>query len=208
MSKINKLKKGIEISSNVINDIMFLYDFRTKSTYFTRMGKSKMKFNSIILFILNFVKKSLQLELDDFFKKTQKDNQSITKQGFSQARRKVSPKAFIYLLDKVNNWFYNEIDFKKYRGYRLLAIDGTVIEIHNNEELRNTYGYIKNQNANVARARASAIYDIENDMIITSKIDKYRSSERTVAKELINSMCNLGKYNDLILFDRVTLLEI
>lgn len=90
----------------------------------------------------------------------------------------------------------------------MLAIDGIVIEIHNNEELRNTYGYIKNQNANVARSIASALYDIENDMIITSKIDKHKSSERTVAEELINTMCNLGKYNDLILFDMVILLEI
>lgn len=72
MPKINELKKGIEISSNVINEIMFLYDFRTKSTYFTRIGKSKMKFNSIILFILNFIKNNLQLELDDFFKKIKK----------------------------------------------------------------------------------------------------------------------------------------
>lgn len=105
-------------------------------------------------------------------------------------------------MDKVNNWFYNDTDFKKYRGYRLLAIDGTVIELHNNEELRNTYGYIKNQNAIVARARATALYDIKNDMIVASKIDKYKSSERAVAEELINNMCNLGKYNDLILFDR------
>lgn len=142
MSKITKLKNGIEISRTIINDIMFLYQFRTNKTDFTRMGKSKMKFNSIILFILNFVKKSLQLELDDFFKKIQKGDESISKQGFLQARQKVSPKAFIYLLDKINNWFYNETDFKKYRGYRLLAIDGTVIELHNSEELRNTYGYI------------------------------------------------------------------
>lgn len=202
MSKITKLKNGIEISKAIISDIMFLYQFRITKTDFTRMGKSKMKFNSIILFILNFVKKSLQLELDDFFKKIQKGNESISKQGFSQARQKVSPKAFVYLLDKVNNWFYSETNFKKYRGYRLLAIDGTVIELHNSEELRNTYGYIKNQNALVARARAATLYDVENDMIIASKIDNYKSSERTMAEELISDMCNIGKYNDLILFDR------
>lgn len=116
MSKINKLKNGIQISSQVINDIMFLYQFRTKPTYFTRMGKSKMKFNSTILFILNFVKRSLQLKLDNFFKNIKKSNETISKQAFSQARCKVSPKAFIYLLDKINNWFYSETDFKKYRG--------------------------------------------------------------------------------------------
>lgn len=32
-NKITKLKRGIEISNNVINDIMFLYQFRTKVTH-------------------------------------------------------------------------------------------------------------------------------------------------------------------------------
>ncbi|OPJ55922.1 IS4 family transposase [Alkalithermobacter paradoxus] len=194
-------KEGIETTNRIINDIMFLYDFRTKETYFTRMGRSKMKFTDIILFILNFVKKSLQIELDDFFKKVLNTDIIVTKQAFSQARQKVLPEAFIYLLDKVNEGFYNA-SFKKYRGYRLLAIDSTVLELHNSEELRNTFGYIENQNAKVARARASALYDIENDMIIASKLTHYRASEREIAETLINKMCEIGTYNDLILFDR------
>ena len=64
--------------------------------------------------------------MDDFFNKVHKNDIRITKQAFSQARRKVSPKAFIHLLNEVNKWFYNDTPFNKYRGYRLLAIDGTV----------------------------------------------------------------------------------
>ena len=94
MSKINKLKKGIQSSNKIIDDIIFIYKFRMKETYFTREGRSQMKFNDIILFILNFVKKSLQIELDDLFKKVHKGDVTVTKQAFSQARRKVSPEAF------------------------------------------------------------------------------------------------------------------
>lgn len=61
MDKINNFKEGIKRSNQVISYIMFLYEFRVKETYFTRIGRSKMKFNDIILFILNFVKKSLQI---------------------------------------------------------------------------------------------------------------------------------------------------
>lgn len=80
---------------------MFLYEFKVKETYFTRIEISKMKFNDIILFILN---------------------------------------------------------------------DGIVLQLHDSENLSNVLGYIENQNSKVARARDSALYDIENGMIIASKL--------------------------------------
>lgn len=202
MKKINYLKEGIQITSSLIDDIMFLFEFRTKDTYFTRIGRCKMSFRNIILFIINFVKKSLQLELDNFCDTISDDGLNISKQAFSQARRKVSPKAFIHMLNKINKWYYEETPFNKYKSYRLLAIDGTVLELSNTETLRNEFGYIENQNAKVARARASALYDVENDMIITSQITHYRCGERETAENLINQMIKLGTYNDLILFDR------
>ncbi len=127
---------------------------------------------------------------------------SISKQAFSQARRKISPKAFIKMVDEINKWFYKDTPFKTYHGYRLLAIDGTVLELPNTEELRQVYGYIENQNAQVARARASALYDLENDMIISSQITHYRCGEREIAEGLIEDMFKLDACNDLILFDR------
>ncbi len=200
MKKINYLKEGIKVTSLLIDDIMFLFKFRMKDTYFTRIGRSKMSFKNIILFMINFVKKTLQLELDDFSKIASTPN--ITKQAFSQARQKVSPKAFIHMLNQVNRWYYKETPFKKYREYRLIAIDGTVLEINDTDELRNEFGYIENQNKKVARARASALYDVENDLIIGSKLTHYRCGEREIAEYLIDEMINLGSYNDLILFDR------
>lgn len=200
MKKINYLKEGIRVTSLLIDDIMFLFEFRIKDTYFTRTGRSKMSFKTIILFMINFVKKSLQIELDDFSKIA--SNPNITKQAFSQARQKVSPKAFIHMLNQVNKWYYNDTPFEKYSEYRLLAIDGTVLEINNTEELRNEFGYIENQNKKVARARVSALYDVENDMIVSSQLTHYRCGEREIAENLIDQMINLGSYNDLILFDR------
>lgn len=179
---------------------MFLFEFRMKDTYFTRAGRSKMSFKNVILFMINFVKRTLQRELDDFSKISSAPN--ITKQAFSQARQKVSPKAFIHMLNQVNKWYYKETPFEKYKEYRLIAIDGTVLEINDTEELRNEFGYIENQNKKVARARASALYDVENDMIICSKLTHYRCGEREIAENLIDEMIDLGSYNDLILFDR------
>ena len=201
-TKRNFLSEGIRISNSLINDIIFMCETRMKETYFTREGNNKMTFKSIVVFILNFVKKTLQLELDDFFKGINKTNFDVTKQAFSAARQKLSPTAFIKMSDEIIKWFYKETDFKRYKGYRLLSIDGTILEINNTENLRDKFGYIENQTIKVARAKATGLYDVENDMILTSVIGKYRVSERTQAEELINNLEQTGFSNDLIIFDR------
>jgi hypothetical protein len=161
-----------------------------------------MDFKSLVLFQLNFVKKTIQIELDEFFKRIQGVDASVTKQSFSEARQKISPTAFIKLADAIISWFYTENDFKTFKGFRLSAIDGSFMEINNSERLREAFGYIDNKNVKVARALAAGIYDIENDMMITSKITKYTTSERDLAIQLVEKLKELGLKNDLILFDR------
>ncbi|MBU3109811.1 transposase [Clostridium gasigenes] len=161
-----------------------------------------MNFKSMLLFILNFVKKSLQIELDNFFKMIKGKDINITKQAFSEAREKISPTAFIKTADALIKWFYSDTYFNKYRGYRILSIDETMLEIHNSENLREEFGYIENKSLKVGRARGAALYDSENDIILTSHIGKYKQGEREVAEILIEKLCDLGNSNDLILFDR------
>jgi hypothetical protein len=202
MKQKSYLLEGIRITNHLINDIIFMCEARMKETYFTRIGKNKMTFKSIIVFILNFVKKSLQIELDDFFNGINGTNFNVTKQAFSEARQKISPTAFIKMSDGIIKWFYKDTEYKRFKGYRLLSIDGTVLEINNTERLREQFGYIENQSIKVARARAAGLYDVENDIILTAVLSKYRASERAQAEELINKLDDIGFSNDLILFDR------
>jgi hypothetical protein len=202
MKQKSYLLEGIRITNHLINDIIFMCEARMKETYFTRIGKNKMTFKSIIVFILNFVKKSLQIELDDFFNGINGTNFNVTKQAFSEARQKISPTAFIKMSDGIIKWFYKDTEYKRFKGYRLLSIDGTVLEINNTERLREQFGYIENQSIKVARARAAGLYDVENEIILTAVLSKYRASERAQAEELINKLDDIGFSNDLILFDR------
>ena len=202
MSLKSFLAEGLRITDEILNDIIFMCETRTKVTFFTRKGKNKMEFKHIIIFILNFVKKSLQLELDNFFSKVNDPDFRVSKQAFSEARLKISPTAFVKMSDAILKWFYNDTDFKRYRGYRLLAIDGSVLEINNTEKSRSEFGYVENQCSKVARAQASGLYDVENAMILASTIAKYTTSERSLAVELINKTEEMGFKNDLFLFDR------
>ena len=144
-------------------------------------------FQDLIRFELNFVKKTLQIELDSFFKTIKGAESGISKQGYSQARQKISPTAFITMADSIIAWYYGDDDFKTFNGYRLSAIDGSILEINNSERLRNAFGYAEGKTTKLARAKASCIYDLENDMILTSKITTYTTGEREIDIELIEN---------------------
>ncbi len=132
-----------------------------------------------------------------------KENFTVSKQAYSEARKKIKPEAFIELNDKITEFIYKECEeLELWNGYRLSAIDGTVLEIPNTELLRSEFGSSKNQSGEVARARASCIYDVLNKLVIQSKIDRVDVSEKIIAMEMIEGMNRYEKYKDLIIFDR------
>jgi len=197
-----KFLEGLDITNQLIDDIVFMCESRTKSTYFTRSNNCKMAFKDLIIFQLNFVKKSLQIELDSFFDTIKGAECRISKQGYSEARQKILPTAFIKMADAITSWYYGDDNYKKFNGYRISAIDSSLLDLNNSERLRNAFGYSEYKNVKIARARASCIYDLENDMVITSKITSYSTSEREIAIEMIETLKQMGLKNDLILFDR------
>jgi hypothetical protein len=200
MKKSLAFLSGVKCTEKLINDITFMYESRTKSTYFTR--NRKMSFQDIIVFTLNFVKKSLQLELDLFIKNFKGEAMTITKQSFSEARQKILPEAFIKIFYQIVEWYYGTVEFKTYKGYRISAIDGSIVELNNSQKLRDAYGYEKNNHKMTARALVSGLYDLENEIMIATKITRCKYGERKAATELIDELIRMGVKKDLILFDR------
>lgn len=194
------LLKAIQLSGALVHSTEFFCETRLKPTYFKR--EEKMGFVNLIAFILNNTKKSLQFELDNFFKKVQGPDSSITKQAFSKARQKLSPKAFVILFQAIVQQFYESNDFKTYRDFRLLAIDGSTLELQNTEELRNAYGFAENRTHQIARARISGLYDVQNHLLVDALIDRYDIDEQDFAIRHIAKLLEYGLKNDLILFDR------
>lgn len=184
----SKFLRAVEVTQNVLDDFIFMCESRSKSTYFTREGNNKLDFISTILFMLNFVKKSFQIELDDFFKLIGKKGISISKQGFSEARKKIKPGAFIKLFDAIVDWYYRENPSKTFKGFRIFAIDASILEINNSKRLKDAFGVAKGSSIELARAMASCIYDIENNLIVKALITKCTDGERSVAEKLIDRL--------------------
>lgn len=104
---------------------------RDPSRDFTR--KRKLDFGTMIHCILSMESGSLQKELLDFF---QYDPQTPSSSAFVQQRDKLLPDAFFHLFNQFNQCFPEE---KTYRGYRLIACDGTDLNIPLNPDDEDTY---------------------------------------------------------------------
>jgi len=148
---------------------------------------------------------SLTMYLQLNFKKIQ---ESVTKQAYSKSRKNIDSSVFVDINNELINTYYSEYKIEKYnKKYILLAIDGTTLEIPNIKELREEYGHSYGQAGakEVARASASCIYDSLNGLIINSTIEKYNTSERKMAREMILNIKEQKKFGDmktLYLMDR------
>jgi hypothetical protein len=187
-------------SYELINSYWLKCEARLSPKFFSR--ERKVGFSDIVMFILSFAKKTLQLELDSFFRIVKDGNMSITKQAFSAARQKISPTVFRTLQNEMVELFYTASDVRTYRGYRLLAIDGTTLEMKNSKELRDAFGFARNNAEPTARARASALYDIENDIIVDAQLTHYDDSEKNLVQKHLERLKSIRKERELILFDR------
>src|SRR3990167_2105874 len=71
----------------------FMERHRTSAKHFTR--KRKLPFASLILFMLNLIKRTLQNELTQFIQKFSTKYENKTKSAFSQSRLKLKPEVLV-----------------------------------------------------------------------------------------------------------------
>ena len=101
--------------------------------------------------------------------------------------------------------FYNSnINLKKWNGFNVFAVDGTTLQVPDTSENIEYFGTSTNQSTTkTALASASALYDVLNDIVIDATISRYRTSERKMAKQHINSINNIKLLsNSIVIFDR------
>ena len=156
--------------------------------------------------------KTLQIELDKFLKvlKGQNSEVTVTSQAFCQARQKFSEQAFIRLDERLVEEFYTENTYKTWKGYRLMGIDGSTVQLPWSEELFEEFGGVTNQHGVVmAMGRISVAVDVENELSVHALLDRYTCEERELALRHLEAVCAFdrrtdgcrGHQGDLFLFD-------
>jgi hypothetical protein len=162
-----------------------------------------MPFKKLMWFMLSMVKESSQNALERFFPKI-KEAIHMSQQAFSLARQKVKWEAFRELFQASVRGSHNETG-KDFRGHLLLAIDSSHIALPRDAALREYYGAV-GHGLSAATARASLLYDIENDIIVEARIEPLGVDERSLAKEHLQALCGMGldygERKPIVIFDR------
>jgi len=98
-----------------------------------------MTFCEIICFMLSMIKESAQNALERVLPQLQKEDIQMSQQAFSAVRQKIKWEAFEELHKASVEGSYNE-EWKTWRGFRIMAIDGSFILLPSDAELIKYYG--------------------------------------------------------------------
>ena len=154
--------------------------------------------------MLSMVKESTQNALERVFPQLKKENLHMSQQAFSKARKKIKWEAFEELFQISVTGSYQE-EIKLWRGYRVMAADGTFLNLPSDAALVEYFGGL-GYYCTTASALASLLYDLENDIIVDARIAPIRDNERALLEEHLRLLQGMDSFNsghrELIICDR------
>ena len=156
-------------------------------------------FESLVFFILQKTNQSLQVCIDDFFLGF--SAVIPTKSAFVQARIKLCYKVFKRLNRHLCKHFYEHFDYKKWKGFRVLAVDGSTLQLPDHSSLSKVFSkhsFGPKSDAPHWMSRISYLYDVFNGVVIDAQMKSFKTDEITLCKNHLPFV----KKGDLVIFDR------
>jgi len=184
---------------NIINtDSEIKKKFTESETDFTR--DRKLTFNRTVFLIINILKRSLAIEVQEFFEKGIDSSINCTKAALTIQRKKIKSSFFEVLNKQFTNSFYHFYgeNLKKWKGFLVIAIDGSTTCLFNKESVIAHFGCAKNQFTQTPLARVIKYYDVLNKFVIFSKICPIKTGEQTIVANHIEELPT----NSLSIYDR------
>ncbi|HEY1871564.1 MAG TPA: IS4 family transposase [Chitinophagaceae bacterium] len=184
----------------VSGDQKLLSVFRSSPKDFTR--NRKLPFDKLVLFIARLCKKTLSFELEEFFEQI---NISIpcSVSAFSQQRMKLDGRFFYWWNMVLWQTFYaiGGENVKRWKGYRVIAGDGSSVTLVNNTSLGDFFGGQSNGHNVYAAGRTYYAYDVLNGLILFPWLGPYRSAEVGMAYQTVLELGSQGQ-DMLMIYDR------
>jgi len=192
--------KLIDFLKEIILSNDFLARHRQSPKNFTR--KRKLPFHYLIFFLMNFIKRSYQDELDGFFqalKGFEASKRIVSKVALAKARMKLKYEAFVELNRHLIDFFYRNFQPTTWHGFNLLAIDGSTARLPRIKEIAEHFGVWHSKGGTECPiARISQMFDVLNSLSIDAVISPKSVGERELAAQHFLNLLP----TDLILLDR------
>ncbi|MBE3129029.1 MAG: IS4 family transposase [Actinobacteria bacterium] len=193
----------VTMDINHSNTICFIEHCKAiKDSHFTR--NRKLPLHQLLLSILSRKGRTLTMEIRSFIKSI-KSKISISKPGYLKQRQKLNPEVFLELSDfHVRNFYKDTTMVQRLKGYLILAVDSSSVNLPNTLQNVELYGNASHKNAKPqAQLGISCLFDVLNKMIIDCTINKWKFSERNQALLHIDK-CNsiTGEKPRIVIFDR------
>ena len=167
--------------------------------------KRKMPLKDMLLCCLSKKGLTTAFELRNYFKEKGDFSMQLSIQGYLQQRKRLNPEIFPYLNRNYLMDFYHSDEPKLWKGYLLIAIDGSKVEVPNSKENRETFGNSGNQHSKTGQVRAlvSGMYDILNHFYLDIEIEHISVSENELAKRNLKHLREMEiRRPVLAVFDR------
>lgn len=191
---ITELKNFIAL---VAGNRDILNKFSTSDKDFCRTRK--LPFQNLALLIAKLCKKTLSIELEKFFEEIS-GCMPCSVSAFTQQRAKLHP-SFFYWWNIVlwkSFYLYGGARIKRWKQYRLIAADGSNINLVNSAALSTYFGGQRNQNSSYTLAKTFYYYDVLNELVLTPQIKPYRYGEMNMAYDAIATI----EEDMLMIYDR------
>ena len=175
----------------------FLEQARRNDTDFTR--QRALPLTMLVPLLLNLRKGTIRDELDQFFECLSDEPvtlRTVSDAAFCRARQKLEPEALSFLNDALLDAASAQMRQRRWRGLRVLAVDGSTARLPNTPAIAADFGGPKG--AGVPMARLSGLYDVLNDQLIQADMAPYRTGERELAAHYLLD----AQADDLFLYDR------
>lgn len=172
--------------------------FTTSEKDFTR--ERLLPLGRVVQLIVSLLKRSLLVELREFFARVVHTTQSCTKGAFCQQRQKLKASFFFFLNALLVSSFYEHYaeTLRRWRGFRLLACDGSTAYLPNTPALKEHFHVQVNQHTESVMARLVQVEDVLNRLVVQAGIYPITTSEQQVVYRLAGDF-----YPDsLLLLDR------
>lgn len=167
--------------SKLLTNKEFINDYCFEKKHFTR--NRTLPFQTVVLLILQLLKSSVKTELKTFYTTVFKVDEVVNWVGdaaFCKARQKIKHQLFIDLYKLIVSIFYTQIGGKRWCGFRLLATDGSELNLPSSKELLEKFGchHTNSIGTKIPQARVSFLCDVLNNITIDAQMESFRVGEQ------------------------------